>query len=112
MSLQEKLEQTLAQMGETPEEIAAFLEGQGIRSFRNDPWRCVVADHLTMTFGGTLPFVTSRAILLYEPVEMEYTDPDVEPPIGPPIAQVACSEAMRDFVRLFDRYEYPNLTRS
>jgi len=49
--LVEKLERLCADLGDSPDAIAAFLEGQGIKGFRMSAFQCPVAIYLSRATG-------------------------------------------------------------
>lgn len=92
--LEEKLAHTLAYLGDTSDEVAAFLTGQGITGQPRVPDQCAVANYLTRQF-GVKASVGSTAILWGSPSVVAAVAPLPKPVIV--------------FIGKFDSGRYPEL---
>lgn len=81
-------------LGETPDEIAAFLRGQGIRGMRTQGLFCPVANYLTGC-GYWFVMVASHVIAALEQ--------------GSETERVRTPPGVLEFIARFDRGEYPDL---
>ena len=95
MELQEKITSTLNDLGNTTDDIAAFLEGQGVKGQKLITNQCVLANYLQNVF-NLLVFVNddgSGHIILPNKSFIIFQLP----------------EPVRHFIHKFDTGWYPNL---
>ena len=91
---QEKIQRFLTDLGDDPDAIAAYLEGQGIKGELGNPYECPISILLNRTFPNIIGFgVTQRSWSLYSGGMMSSPHP-------PGVAHL---------IRRFDNGEYPSL---
>ena len=74
--VEQKISRLLDDLGTTPEEIAAFLEGQGLTGVRRIPERCPVAVYLTRATGLRVSAGSRRIhVIGGEPIEISTPPP-------------------------------------
>ncbi len=71
---EQKIYRLLDDLGTTPEEIAAFLEGQGVTGVRRIPERCPVAVYLARAIGSRV-FAGSGRIQVMDEERFEIATP-------------------------------------
>lgn len=89
--LRAKLERVLSDLGDSPETVASFLEGQGVKGRRYAPQRCPVAVYLQRVFPDV-------GYLEVGPLWI---------PLGP--ARVNTPPPIRRFIDAFDDGQFPAL---
>jgi hypothetical protein len=89
-----ELENALAALGTTANEIAARLTAEGCTGFRG-PYDCPVAEYLRRTFGQTLSVCFDETFSLS----------------GNAITLMQTPAPIRRFIAAFDRGRYPQLRR-
>jgi hypothetical protein len=94
----DSLKHLLDGMGNTPDEIAAFLEGQGCVGDRGHTYRCPVATYVRR--------VTGRLAVIHTAV-VRVGDSET----GRTVEWTKTPNPVRDFVARFDGGQYPNLLR-
>lgn len=100
--LSSKMERILADMGDSPESIAAFLEGQGIKAIRKSSTTCAVAQYMNRTLvinQGDMLSVDGRIVRIYRNTESGLLI----------VADAVATQAIRNFIHNFDKGEYPQL---
>lgn len=96
MTILEKIMSTIAQLGTTPDEIAAFLEGQGIKGVPESAYNCPVATYLNQIFPENCIGVRTYASAL----TVDGLHEEIEHPT-----------AVKAFISRFDCGDYRNLRR-
>ena len=104
MELQEKLEHTLRNLGDTPDEIAAFLEGQGIKGQRHHASGCVLAVYLHKVFDMSVS--VGYSAMLHTTIKKLDINFGYKPEAICPLPS-----STRLFVLKFDDGKYPNLVK-
>ena len=98
----EKLRLTLEQMGSTADEVATFLEGQGIKGVVGHPTLCPVAMYLYQTFGEKFDV---DSFTINREINPRPVDDDGEPVFD----LLHTPEPVADFIDLFDGNHFPRL---
>jgi hypothetical protein len=88
----EEIQKFLADLGDTPEAIAAKLEKEGYEGVTCDDTECVLANYLHDKFKKSFSVNETRIVSLKEPLE--------EIPFGSPVSE---------FIERFDNEEFPKL---
>ena len=108
MNIQEKLELTLNNIGDTPDEIAAFLEGQGVKGYRGAAYVCVLANYLRSVFDLSTS-VGREEVVLREQLEGRSAS-------GHPnfriVARLRLPNHVKKFTTGFDSGNFPTLVNS
>ena len=97
-TLEMKLHQTLASLGDNAEEVAAFLLGQGCKGHKNSRSSCPVATYLHRMFDVHYVNVSGKNAFIAHGLHMA--------------ASIPMPESIQGFVELFDAGHFPELVES
>lgn len=100
----EKVKLLLINLGDDANQIAAFLEGQGIKGNRSSSFKCPIAEFLKQNLSTEVFVETTSTIIVEDYVKGNWNYIKVET-----LNRVYHSEAVRNFIKKFDKGAYPAL---
>lgn len=109
LEIKDKIIKTIENMGSTPDEIAAFLEGQGIKGVPHAPGACALAVYLNKVIGEPYFISVTAVIEILGPKQLYEMEGGSSAWMRTQLDHIPCSLATTLFVEKFDWSAYPQL---